>query len=102
VRRTDPPDLEALVTDLHAVNASLLGAGFGSALLCTVVGFTDGTRPLALVYLYKRGTRYPFSPLAGERRDNPRELQVAAVLGSDLRTEPDPSRWFPLYGAPGL
>lgn len=102
VRRTDPPDLEALVTDLHAVNASLFDAGFGSALLCTVVGFTDGTRPLALVYLYKRGTWYPFSPLAGERRDDPRELQAAAVLGSDLRTEPDPSRWFPLYGAPGL
>jgi hypothetical protein len=102
VRHTDPPDLESLVTDLHAVNAGLLEAGFGSALLCTVVCFTDGTGPLGLVYLYKRGTWYPFAPLGGDLRDNPRELQTSAVLGSDLRMEPDLSRWFPVYGAPGL
>ncbi|MEP7369079.1 MAG: hypothetical protein ABI662_05455 [Dermatophilaceae bacterium] len=102
VRRTKPPDLESLVTDLHAVNSGLLEAGFGSALLCTVICFTGGPRPLALVYLYKRGTWYPFAPLEDKRRDNARELQVSAVLGSDLRMEPDPSRWFPLYGAPGL
>lgn len=102
VRRTDPPDLESLVTDLHAVNAGLLEAGFGSALLCTVVCFTANPRPLALVYLYKRGTWYPFAPLEGGRRDNARELQVRAVLGSDLRMEPDLTRWFPVYGAPGL
>ena len=102
VRRTDPPDLESLVTDLHAVNSGLLEAGFGSALLCTVIGFTDGAGPLGLVYLYKRGTWYPFVPLGGARRDNSRELEVGAVLGSDLRIEPDRSRWFPVYGAPGL
>jgi len=102
VRRTDPPDLETLVTDLHAVNAGLLDAGFASALLCTVACFTGGGGPLALVYLYKRGTWYPFAPLLGGRRDNERELQVRAILGADLRMEPDLSRWFPLYGAPGL
>jgi len=102
VRRTDPPDLESLVTDLHAVNTGLLEAGFGSALLCTVASFTDGTTPLALVYLFKRGTWYPFAPLTGDRRDNPLELQVRAILRSELRMEPDLSRWFPVYGAPGL
>ncbi|MEP7036448.1 MAG: hypothetical protein ABI934_12735 [Actinomycetota bacterium] len=102
VRRTDPPDPESLVTDLHAVNSGLLEAGFGSSLLCTMVCFTAGDNPLGLVYLYKRGTWYPFAPLEGKRRDNARELQVGAVLGADLRMEPDMSRWFPLYGAPGL
>ncbi|MEO8517988.1 MAG: hypothetical protein ABI438_02320 [Dermatophilaceae bacterium] len=102
VRRTDPPGLESLVTDLHAVNSGLLDAGFGSALLCTVICFTAGDRPLGLVYLYKSGTWYPFAPLDGKRRDSPRELQVGAILGSDLRIEPDQSRWFPVYGAPGL
>ena len=102
VRRTDPPDLESLVTDLHAVNSGLLVAGFGSALLCTVICFTARDQRLALVYLFKRGTWYPFAPLDGKRRDNARELQVGAVLGSDLRIEPDRSRWFPVYGAPGL
>ena len=44
VRHTAPPDLESLVTDLHAVNSGLLDAGFGSALLCTVICFTGGAR----------------------------------------------------------
>ena len=33
-------------------------------------------------------------------RDTP--LQVKATLGSDLKLEPDLSRWFPVFGAPGL
>ncbi|GII76035.1 hypothetical protein Sru01_10170 [Sphaerisporangium rufum] len=96
-------DLGALVTDLHAVNSSLEGAGFGPALLCSVVVFTGpGDRRLALVYLYKQGTFYPFAPLPGERRDNPLELQVRGVLTGELPVEADLSRWFPLWGAPGL
>ncbi len=33
--------LDALVTDLHAVNSSLVDAGFGPQLLCTLVAFRD-------------------------------------------------------------
>jgi hypothetical protein len=101
--RHPPEDVAGLVTDLHAVNATLADAGFGPQLLCSLVGFRgpEGRR-LALVYLYKRGTFYPFAPLDGERRDNALELQVRAVLAGDLRIEPDLSRWFPVWGAPGL
>jgi len=96
-------DIEGLITDLHAVNYSLEGGGFGPQLLCTIAGFRDsaGAR-LGLVYLYKRGTFYPFAPKAGERRDNAAELRVRGVLGDDLKIEPDLSRWFPVWGAPGL
>jgi len=110
-----PEDLPALVGDLHAVNSALEASGFGPQLLCSVVGFEDadgsgeGARRLGLVYLYKRGTFYPFSPLAGgdgdgrgQRRDSALELQVRAALGGDLRIEEDLSRWFPVWGAPGL
>ena len=96
-------ELDALVTDLHAVNSSLVDAGFGPQLLCTLVAFSDDQeRRLALVYLFKRGTFYPFAPLSGERRDNALELQVKGVIGSDLKFEPDLARWFPVWGAPGL
>ncbi|MFD3381217.1 MULTISPECIES: hypothetical protein [unclassified Streptomyces] len=105
VSRREPDDLPALVGDLHAVNSTLEGSGFGPQLLCSVVGFhhADGRR-LGLVYLYKRGTFYPFAPLPGDgqRRDNALELQVRAALGNDLRVEQDLGRWFPLWGAPGL
>ena len=96
-------ELEALVTDLHAVNSSLVDNGFGPQLLCTLVSFTDdkGHR-LGLVYLYKRGTFYPFAPRSGEQRDNALELQVRGAVGADLKIEPDLSRWFAVWGAPGL
>ncbi len=102
VRTTTPDDLDGLVTDLHAVNSTLADAGFGSTLLCTVVAFTDGTRHLGLVYLYKRGSWYPFVPDRGQRRDSSLELEVSAALADDLRVEKDLSRWFPVYDAPGL
>ncbi|MCZ4121763.1 PspA-associated protein PspAB [Streptomyces sp. H39-S7] len=101
--RRDPGDLPTLVNDLHAVNSALQDSGFGPQLLCSLVTFHDAElRPLALVYLYKRGTFYPFAPLPGQKRDNPLELQVRATAKDDLRIEEDLSRWFPLWGAPGL
>ena len=78
-------------------------AGFGPQLLCTILSFRDqNRRPLGLVYLYKRGTFYPFAPKSGENRDNALELQVKGVIGTDLKFEPDLTRWFPVWGAPGL
>ncbi|WP_369246091.1 hypothetical protein [Streptomyces sp. R41] len=106
VSRREPDDLPALVSDLHAVNSALEGSGFGPQLLCSVAAFenTERQRRLGLVYLYKRGTFYPFAPLAGDgqRRDNALELQIKAVLADDLRIEQDLGRWFPIWGAPGL
>jgi hypothetical protein len=101
--RRPPEDIASLVGDLHAVNTALESNGFGPQLLCSLAGFRDGRgRTLALVYLYKRGTFYPFAPLPGEKRDNPLELQVQAAVTNDLRIEKDLTRWFPVWGAPGL
>ena len=96
-------DISALVTDLHAVNRALEDAGFGPALLCSLVVFTDDSgRRIGLVYLYKRVTFYPFAPEPGERRDNAAELQLRGLLGNELKVEPDLSRWLAVWGAPGL
>ena len=96
-------DVSGLVTDLHAINSSLADAGFGASLLCSTIGLkaTDG-RALALVYLYKRGTFYPFAPLDGERRDNALELQIRGIVGDDVPVESDLARWLAIWGAPGL
>ncbi|MGC9541068.1 PspA-associated protein PspAB [Streptomyces sp. UG1] len=105
VSERTPDRLPELVNDLHAVNSAMEVNGFGPQLLCSVAGFEDDEgRRLALVYLYKRGTFYPFAPLPGaaERRDNPLELRVKAALADDLRIEQDLTRWFPVWGAPGL
>jgi hypothetical protein len=95
--------MSGLITDLHGINSTLHDAGFGPALLCTLVAFKDDANPaVGLVYLYKRGTWYPFAPTGKDKRDNMRELAVKAMLGDDLKVEPDLSRWFPVWGAPGL
>jgi hypothetical protein len=102
--RHDPADVPGLVTDLHAVNSGLQDAGFGPQLLCSLISFAhaDGRR-LALVYLYKRGTFYPFAPLGGDqRRDNALEIEVQGTLANDMKIEPELTRWFPVWGAPGL
>jgi hypothetical protein len=101
--RRPPDDVSELVTDLHAVNSSLEAAGFGPSLLCSLITFADSSdRRLAIVYLYKQGTFYPFAPAGDQRRDNALELQVRGALAGELKIEPDLGRWFPLWGAPGL
>jgi len=105
VRRAAPVDVPALVTDLHAINSSLQDSGFGPTLLCSLVGFVDDQgRNLAMVYLFKQGTFYPFVPAGNgtQTRDNMVELRVRDELRSDLPIEPELSRWFAVWGAPGL
>ncbi len=95
-------DVTDLVNGLHAVNVSLQDSGFGPQLLCSLVGFRRGDQDFALVYLYKRGTFYPFAPISEPRRDNILELQLRDLLRDDLALEPDMTRWFPVWGAPGV
>lgn len=113
VVRRDPSDVAGLVTDLHAINATLKDSGFGPTLLCSLVAFRNPTgRTLGIVYLFKQGTFYPFAPAEGEgttidgtavrRRDNLLEIQVRDLLRSDLKVEPETTRWFAVWGAPGL
>lgn len=103
VVRTTPPDVAGLVTHLHAVNTSLQETGWGPQLLCAIVTFAGaGGRPLAMVYLFKQGSFYPFAPVEGQSRDTILELQVRDLLRDELAVERDLSRWFPVWGAPGM
>jgi hypothetical protein len=73
----------------------------GDALPETTVG--PGTvRPSTayLVYLFKRGTFYPFVPVGPEKRDTEEELRLRSLVSDDLEVEPDLDRWFPLWDLP--
>ncbi|MGV1005097.1 MAG: PspA-associated protein PspAB [Candidatus Nanopelagicales bacterium] len=105
VLQTDPPDVSALVTQLHAVNLTLQDSGFGPQLLCAIVNFAEtDERHAAMVYLFKAGRFYPFVPApgGGQVRDNMMELQIRDLLKDELALEKDLARWFPIWGAPGL
>ncbi|MFN8183435.1 MAG: hypothetical protein U0R23_03335 [Candidatus Nanopelagicales bacterium] len=95
-------DIADVVNGLHAVNVSIQDAGFGPQLLCSLVGFRRAEQRFGLVYLYKRGTFYPFAPVGEPRRDSVLELQLKDLLADDLAIEQDLTRWFPVWGAPGL
>ena len=104
----DDSDLEDLVTKIHMANSTLQENGWGPQLLCSAFGFVPGpdapgdARPFRLVYLFKRGTFYPFAPVDSgkERRDTELELRIRTMVGADLPVETDLSRWFPLWDMP--
>ena len=97
---------DELVTQAHQANTLLEEAGWGPQLLCSVFGLTpkegadDSAQACYLVYLYKRGSFYPFCPTGPTSRDNEAELRLKAVLGVDLPVEPDLGRWMALWGLP--
>ena len=112
----DDDDFSDLINEVHVVNTTLQDNGWGPQLLCSVFGFipipggaSDPKSPggppevagTYLVYLYKRGTFYPFVPFRGaEKRDTDRERLLSVTLATDLSIEPDLERWFPLWGLP--
>lgn len=100
------PTIEDLVSRVHLVNSTLAEAGWGPQLLCSVFALAptadagSDVKSMYLVYLYKRGTFYPFAPAGQNHRDNELELRIRGTLGSDLPVEQDLSRWFPLWDLP--
>ncbi len=109
IDREPGADVGGLCTGLHSVNTGLEAAGYGSALLCTVVTFEGAGRHVGLVYLYKQGTFYAYCPVGEpgdaqreQRRDNLLEIQIRDALAAELPMEPQMSRWLALWGAPGL
>ena len=102
----DGESLDDLVTRAHQANSLLKESGWGPQLLCTVFGFlpkagADASAvPSYLVYLFKRGTFYPFCPTGPDSRDNEAELRLRAVLTGDLPLESDLGRWMALWGLP--
>jgi hypothetical protein len=121
----EDPDIEQLVTQIHMVNSSLSDSGWGPQLLCSVFGLADlpdvdGTEALPttampeltagpgtvlpssayLVYLFKRGTFYPFIPDGKEHRNIEAELKLKSLVANDLTVEAELDRWFPLWDLP--
>lgn len=95
------PDLDDLVTTVHLINSTLTDRGFGPQLLASVFAFTgEEGETIHLVYLYKRGSFYPFAPIGEERRDNVAELRVRDAVAGELPVENDLTRWFPIWGVP--
>jgi hypothetical protein len=94
-------DIEDLVVGINAVSDALAVGGYGDRVLAADFAFQDSKgRPVYFIYNYKRGYWYPFVPAGKQARDGERELQIKAIIGSELPIEPELERWFPLWGTP--
>lgn len=95
-------DFGTLVTKTHVINSTINDAGFGSQLLCSVFVFTETEtkETVNFVYLFKRGSFYPFIPTGHEKRDTEKEMAVKALIEKEIPIEPDLSHWFPLWEIP--
>lgn len=110
----EDPDFEDLLTLVHMAARTLDEQGYGTQILSAVFRFrpgerlaTGGSAPerIYLIYNYKRGLFYPFVPRgAGKAPSDGRhesgELHASALLSKELPTEPDPSRWYPIWDCP--
>ena len=94
------PELEDAVGAAHTLASELTAKGFGSQLLGAIFRFDGGAHPVYWIYGFKRGTFWPFIPLADKKRDNATELELKAKLESELPVEQDLTRWFALFDAP--
>lgn len=96
-------NISNLATNMHAINSALVNQGFDTMLLCTALYFRDADgRGAAIVYLYKRGTFYPFVQVGQHRRDNALEIQLKGLLEGEVPLEEDLTKWSPLWDAPGM
>lgn len=103
VVRRAPTLHPSLVTDLRAASKLFADNKLGAQLLCAMTVFQQpDTTPVALIYLYKRGTIYPFAPQAGQTRNKRLELAIKDTLEGRVPVESDLARWFPIWNAPGL
>jgi hypothetical protein len=94
------PDLEDLVTTVHALAGEMTAQGFGAQLLAAPFRFDGNANPVYWIYGFKRGAFWPFVPIGDQKRDNALELELKAKLEGELPIEPDLTRWLALFDAP--
>jgi hypothetical protein len=94
------PDLEDIVTTVHALAGEMTAQGFGAQLLAAPFRFDGNANPVYWIYGFKRGAFWPFVPIGDQKRDNAFELELKAKLEGELPIEPDLTRWLALFDAP--
>ena len=94
-------DFEDLVTSIYLSSQTFAEHGFEKQLLAAVFPFQYQGQEVQWIYAYKRGSFYPFVPMAGtQRRDNALEMSISAKVEDELPMEQDLGRWYALWGAP--
>ena len=89
----DPDDLPI---SIGVIAESVEQAGCAEQLVCAVFAFERG---VYLIYSFARAAFHVFVPHSAGR-DIEQEQRLQEAMAPDLRLEPDPQRWYPLWGMP--
>ncbi|MCY0880798.1 MAG: hypothetical protein OWS74_02285 [Firmicutes bacterium] len=89
--------LDDTLNGMHLAADLLTQSGYGDGLLAALIAFSPRW---FLVYNYARAAFYPFVPLPDYRRNEAREIRIAATLKPWLPVENDINRWYALWNPP--
>lgn len=91
--------VEDLVTNLQFAAETFVDRHYDEHLLAALLSFRRDERRAYWIYVFDRGTFYPFVPEPDEdrERDTPTEFRLQSVLEDDLEIEPDETHWYPLW-----
>ncbi|MBX5465882.1 MAG: hypothetical protein K6U14_00075 [Firmicutes bacterium] len=92
------PDPEQQLNAIYLASDLLKEGGYADGLLAALFKFQP--RDWYLIYSFRRAAFYPFVPLPGNRRDQPREFRLGQTLKAWLPIEKDPERWYALWDPP--
>jgi hypothetical protein len=96
--------LDDLAISIGVLAESLHAGGCWEQLICAVFAFerrahsTDAR--IYWIYNFARGGFYAFVPRGDFNRDSAEELRLHESVSHDLRLEPDPQCWYPLWRIP--
>ena len=96
--------LDDLAISIGVLAESLHAAGYWEQLMCAVFAFDrqahGSDAPVYWIYNFARGGFYAFVPHGDFNRDSAAELRLHESVSHDLRLEPDPQCWYPLWRIP--
>jgi len=96
--------LDDLAISIGVLAESLHAGGCWEQLMCAVFAFErrvgSPNAPVYWIYNFARGGFHAFVPRGGSNRDSAEELRLHESVSHDLRLEPDPQCWYPLWRIP--
>ena len=96
--------LDDLAISIGVVIESLHAAGYWEHVVCAVFAFErrggGSDSPVYWIYNFARGGFHAFVPRGDSTRDSAEELRLHESVSHDLRLEPDPQCWYPLWRIP--
>lgn len=90
-------DFEDLLAAAEMAAQTMGDEGIGDRLLSAIFEFEGADRRLLLIYDFREGNFYPFSPTSSSERDTGFELRFKGLMSEEMSFEKDLEKWYPVW-----